>query len=393
MCGDFVLITFLRMLFGFVEFEATGGFPERFLNLCYINGITLWNVQNDGVKVKACTPIKAYKNIRKSAHNSGMKVRITRKRGLPFFFNNNKARVGVLVGVVISVAFLFSTTCVLWNVEITGNENIKSEILLNSLESYNVKVGAFKSKIDTNLVESELLKEYEDLSWVSINIFGTKAVLEVKENKEKPEVISDDTLMNVVARKDGKIILIQGHKGRNVVKENDYVLKGDLLVSGILINSDGSEKPIHATGKVFAETKTVFEKTIVREEMFKLVNKTSFGYRVYLLGIEIPVNFWRKGYKLYSGKNLLRSGDTQLPVGVSWSVFGELNESEVALTDNQAVLLALLDSVEGKRREFSDESEIIKCNYEKNVEENEICVKGIVVAKEDIAVEKEIFLE
>ena len=47
--------------------------------------------------------------------------------------------------------------------------------MLNSLESYNVKVGAFKSKIDTNLVESELLKEYEDLSWVSINIFGTKA--------------------------------------------------------------------------------------------------------------------------------------------------------------------------------------------------------------------------
>ena len=63
MCGDFVLITFLRMLFGFVEFEAIGGFPERFLNLCYINGITLWNVQNDGVKVKACTPIKAYRNI------------------------------------------------------------------------------------------------------------------------------------------------------------------------------------------------------------------------------------------------------------------------------------------------------------------------------------------
>ena len=29
----------------------------------------------------------------------------------------------------------------------------------------------------------------------------------------------------------------------------------------------------------------------------------------------------------------------------------------------------------------------------RNIEENEICVKGIVVAKEDIAVEKEIFLE
>lgn len=48
-----MIINFLRLILGFVEFEAKGGFPERFLNLCTVNGITLWQVQNDGVKVKA----------------------------------------------------------------------------------------------------------------------------------------------------------------------------------------------------------------------------------------------------------------------------------------------------------------------------------------------------
>ena len=62
-----MIINFLRLILGFGEFEAKGGFPERFLNLCTVNGITLWQVQNDGVKVKACTSVKAYKNIKKSA--------------------------------------------------------------------------------------------------------------------------------------------------------------------------------------------------------------------------------------------------------------------------------------------------------------------------------------
>ena len=128
-----MIIKLLRLLFGYIEFQATDGFPERFLNLCNINGITLWNVQNDGVKVEACTPIKAYKNIRKPAHKSGMKVKIIRKRGLPFFAKYNKARVGVLVGGVVSVVLLFLSSCVLWDVEVTGNTKMKSEQLLESL--------------------------------------------------------------------------------------------------------------------------------------------------------------------------------------------------------------------------------------------------------------------
>lgn len=388
-----MIINFLRLIFGFVEFEAKGGFPERFLNLCTVNGITLWQVQNDGVKVKACTPIKAYRNIRKPAHKSGMKVKITRKRGLPFFVKYNKARVGVLIGAFVSVVLLFLSSCVLWDVEVTGNTKIKNEELLESLSGYDVRVGSVKSEIDTKSVESQLLKEYPELSWASINIFGMKAVLEVKENKDMPEIIDDNIPMNIVAKKDGRIILVNGYSGTNVVKEKDVVLSGDLLISGIKINQDGSERAVRAKGKVFAETTTNLSAEISRFQEVKVISETNIRHKIYVLGVEIPLWVKCKGEKLYSGKKLLKGDSTMLPLGITWDVSYVLNYETIEMTEEQTELLSFSEVVKKKRNEFSDECEILKTEYKKKATEKGIVIENKVVAKENIALEKELFVE
>ncbi|MBR2877062.1 MAG: sporulation protein YqfD, partial [Clostridia bacterium] len=295
-----MIINLLRLILGFVEFEAKGGFSERFLNLCTINGITLWNVINDGVKVKACTDIKSYKRIRKSAHNSGMRVRITAKHGLPFFVKNNKARVGILIGAVLAVSFLAFSSCVIWDVEISGNDYVKSEALLESLEKNGVRVGALKGDIDTVSIAENLLEEYPEISWASINIFGTKAALEVKENTKKPDIINSDKPTNVVARKDGQILLVQGYRGTNAVKEGDVVVKGDLLISGITLMADGSEKLVHSFGKVYANTISRFDGEEALKKDVKLLKNAGVNYKIYLLGLEIPLYFRCEGKELYS---------------------------------------------------------------------------------------------
>ena len=389
-----MIIKLLRLIVGFVEFQASDGFPERFLNLCNINGITLWNVQNDGVKVKACTSIKAYKNIRKPAHKSGMTVRLLSKRGLPFFIKHNKTRVGVLVGVLISVLFLLLSSCVLWDVEVTGNTKMKSEQLLESLSSYNVKVGSVKSNIDTKTVEASLLKEYPELSWASINIYGMKAVLEVKENKEKPKIIDDDVPMNIVAKKDARIILVNGYSGTNVVKENDVVIAGDLLISGITINQDGSERLVRAKGKVFAETITFFSEESSRFQEVQVINESNVRYKIYLLGAEIPVGIKCKGEMLYNDKKLLKGDSTMLPLGVTWEASYVLNHENIELTDSQAELVSLLAVIKKKRSEFSAEDcEILKTEYAKKTTKTGIVIENRVVAKENVALEKEFFVE
>lgn len=388
-----MIINFLRLIFGFVEFEAKGGFPERFLNLCTVNGITLWQVQNDGVKVKACTPIKAYKNIKKSARNSGMKVKIIRKRGLPFFIKNNRVRAGVIVGLLLVICSLALSTCMLWNIEVRGNEKIKSEVLMESLNNNGVKIGAFKSKLDTIAIQNKLLDEYKELSWVSINIFGTKAVLEVKENSEKPKMADDTTPMNIVAKKDGQIVLVEGHKGANVVKEGDVVVKGDLLISGVTINADGSEKTVCATGKVFAKTLTNVYGECETKKKGNVLKSLGNKYYLYALGGEIPMFLKCKGEKLYKGENLLKSTSGELPFGIKWECLGEFQESEINFTENQSGLLALFNCVKEKREKFKVECEILQISYNKELKDGKVLVKCKVSAKENIAEEKEIFVE
>lgn len=388
-----MIINLLRLLLGFVEFEASGGFPERFLNLCTINGITLWNVQNDGVKVKACTSLKGYQNIRKSARKSGMKVKITRKRGAPFFIRNNKVRAGILVGISVAVLFLVYSSCVLWDVEVSGNEKIKSEALLESLENNGVKIGVFKSRLDTISIEGEILREYPDLAWVSINIFGTKAVLEIKENTAKPEIEDDKTPMNIVAEKDGQIVLIQGHRGTNAVKEGDVVVKGDLLISGVTTNSDGSEKTVRATGKVFAKTQGSINVHTSVTKSSKILEATDIKVYLYLLGIDIPLSYKSKGEELYNGEKLLKANNTKLPFGVLWDVSGSFGEKMIELTDNQATLLGLLSCVRNKRVEFGEECKLESVGFKKTTTETEVVINCKIEATEDIAIEKEFYLE
>lgn len=78
------IIRFLRFVFGYVEFCAEGGFPERFINLCSVYHVRLWDVKRVKDKLYAKTMLRDYKNIREAVRRSGVKTRIIKKTGLLF---------------------------------------------------------------------------------------------------------------------------------------------------------------------------------------------------------------------------------------------------------------------------------------------------------------------
>ena len=71
------LIRLFRFLSGYVVFSGKGGFPERFINLCSMNGISLWDAKSSSGTLHAKTSIKGYKRLRPCAKKSGMKIRIS----------------------------------------------------------------------------------------------------------------------------------------------------------------------------------------------------------------------------------------------------------------------------------------------------------------------------
>ena len=90
------IIELIRWLFGYINFRAFEGFPDRFINLCTKNQIPLWNIKNVGGRLSASTTIQGYLNIRECAKKSGMNVRVVEKKGLIFFLKKQALFVAFL---------------------------------------------------------------------------------------------------------------------------------------------------------------------------------------------------------------------------------------------------------------------------------------------------------
>ena len=81
------MLRVFRNITGYVKFYGKGVFPERFLNLCAKENILVWNSKVNVNEMTGCMHIHDYKNIKKIAKKSSMRLKITKKRGLPFLVN------------------------------------------------------------------------------------------------------------------------------------------------------------------------------------------------------------------------------------------------------------------------------------------------------------------
>lgn len=386
------MIKFLRLLKGYIIFCAEGGFPERFINLCRIKGVSLWNVKNDGVKVRAFTTEKEYELVKNAAENSGMALKIEKKCGLKFFAINHKWRCGALFGVFMAVFFWAVMSGFIWEVEILEVEGVNVENFTETLSEFGVKPGARKAKIDIQDVQNKLMNEYKELLWVSVNIFGTKAQVEMSVAVNEKSEADDKLPKNIVAKKDGTVTLVKGYFGENVVKEGDTVVQGQLLISGVTVNADGSENFVEAGGEVLAKTVTVSEVTQSLKETVKITTDSQERFNIYLFGLKIPLGKKPKGDFESESRIFWQSEESTLPLGVFRDENLSFYETTAKLSEKEAMLSALLESVTEKRTEFRD-AETEKAAYSFKGEKNAVTVTSKIECVEDIAKESPIEFE
>lgn len=386
------MIQILRLIKGYIEFCAEGGFPERFINLCNIRGINLWNVKNDGVKVVAFTTEREFQELKIPAENSGMTLKIIKSRGLKAFAKRHKWRCGAVLGIVLAFCFWIFMSGYIWEIEILETEGVNVEDFTESLEDLGVKIGARKSKIDIIQVQNQLMNEYSQLLWVSLNIFGGKVQVEMSEFIEQKEIIDTKTPVNIVASKKGEIVLVKGYNGVNAVKEGDNVTKGSLLISGVVKNFDGSEYFTHAKGEVFAKTKNNEKIICPYKNKFLITAQKESRYYLYVFSLKIPLTLKTKGEFPTESSKLLKSGETVLPFGIIREDNFTNLEKVVEYSPKQVRLSGLLEGVQMKREKYNQsELKSVKYDFVDNKQKVEINVK--INCIEDIAKEKRILTE
>lgn len=226
---------------GVLRIKITGKAPEKFINLCTVQNIALWDivVKNNGFF--ACIHLKDFFYIRPLVRKSKTRVRIVTGYGTPFIIKRMKKRKMMIAGSILFLFLLQYLLSYVWFVNISGAKTISAEKLQAEIYQRGLRPGVEKEKIDIKSLENQLLLDIPEISWVGIRFSGTCAEIEVVE-KTLPKQ-EDKAPAHVVALKDGVILEMIALAGECVVKKGDTVKQGDILIKGNT-HSDSAVDPL-----------------------------------------------------------------------------------------------------------------------------------------------------
>lgn len=253
------LMNFLR---GMVCVRLTGLFPERMVNLCAQAGIDFWAMEwLDEHTVRFTTRRHTLGLLEELAVRAGCQVERESSRGLPDFLGRFRTRYAFLAGLAFALCAVSFLSRFVLTVEVSGNEQVPSAVILSQLRRLGVRPGAYGPSLNRKQLAQEALVELKDLSWMAINLHGTRVEVIVREAIKEPERIDETGWFDIVAQADGIVTHIEPEQGDALVGDGDVVARGDVLISGTVTLEPPlySDQPTryyqtHARGRVWART-------------------------------------------------------------------------------------------------------------------------------------------
>ncbi len=391
-----VFVLLFRYLLGYVRFTVNGSFVERFINLCAKNHINIWHISKKNGVLSATMLIKDYKKLRSILAPTDLYTKISRRGGLPFVVERYKYRLGIVVGLALFIGIMMFFSSFIWNIKVVGNVRISESEILSVLSELGFKKGTLNKNLDITNIEQNLILKLPDLSWVSINISGSSADVEVLERRLPPDVTTDNPPCNIIAAKTGQIISMQVFDGQPVVKAGDAVEEGDLIVSGIIEDKKGNYQLKRASAVIIARTTIEKDFTVLLKE--KVTEKTGkVVKRKYLNAFEekFPLFIAKKlkgDYELIVYEKEIKIFGLILPVKILEYCYTEINTKEVNLTIETA-RERILEEIAKSEAENMKEINIINKELAENINETSLNVKVTYECEENIAILDEIELD
>ncbi len=187
--------------------------------------------------------------------NRRYKCELIRYYGKSYLINLVKVHKYMLLSLIISLFVLYILSNTIFKININTNDIKIKNIISKSLESNNISI--YKRKKSFNEIEKikeKILDDNEDnLEWIEIREKGCTYNVNVTPRIKKQNNISSDEPSDIVASKDGKILFITSSRGNKIKDKNDYVKKGEVIISGNIMKNDKVAYQVSSKGKVYGE--------------------------------------------------------------------------------------------------------------------------------------------
>ena len=321
---------------------VTGEETLRFVNLCRNNGIELRHLVRRENAIQMEIDAKNFKKLRPLVRKTHVKIHILNRHGPAFFFYRHKRRWWFLLGMTVFAGMIYILSLFVWQIDIDGNRKYTDALILQALAQMDVKTGCRKSEIDLPEIEEELRIMYNEITWVSASITGTKLQIELREgdlkisgssgggktgnvkrvenreNNSKTQNGESETDLpaNLVADEDAIITNLVVRRGTVAVRYGDEVKKGDVLIEGkvYIYNEDETLKKVDyltAEGDVFGKYQELYEKHYQRKHEVR--SYTGKNYR------ELGVAIVGKSFCLPVWENILKKQLEENTLSEVWS--------------------------------------------------------------------------
>ncbi|OUN24850.1 sporulation protein YqfD [Pseudoflavonifractor sp. An85] len=388
----------LNLLLGYAVIQVTGAFPERFLNLCAQNRCAFWRLHwldNNTLQVRVY--LADLTQLEDLAQRAGCEMEVLSRRGGTAQARRLSKRWGFMAGLVLCVLAVSILSQFVLVVEVVGNEEVPSAVILTQLERLGVHPGVYAPSIVQKEVANEALTAMPELAFLAINVYGTRVVVQVEEAERKPELLDESTPADIVAAADGIIEDIQTSAGEPLFADGDIVAKGEVLISGTIpLYEQNIEKPyagdlvVHATGTVTARTWRTLEERLpltVPTKVYDGEKETS--YQVKLLGLEL--DFFEKssifpdGYDKITNTESLELGGYTWPVSLTTTTYRSYTVQEQTVDQKQGEELLKKLLVQRLERLLDvGEGEILQQDFVTRVEGDTLVVSLVAECREQI---------
>ena len=245
----------LNRLRGQLRIRVECAFPERVLNLCGARDLSFWDLEWESAAAFTCRISRRdYAVLRQAAGRLGCTLTVVDREGAPFFLSRFRGRQALLAGLVGGGLALFLGSFFIWDFQIEGNETVPEERILRALENAGVRTGTFGLSLAGEDIRNHVLLEVPELSWIAVNVSGCRASVQVRERKEPPALLDQQTPANVVARRAGQVLEVRDWNGRAAVLPGSGVTEGQLLISGVEDTDTFGARMLAGMGSVTART-------------------------------------------------------------------------------------------------------------------------------------------
>lgn len=251
----------INWVLGYGVVEAEGAFPERLLNLCAQERVPFWGVVwRNETALSLRVRLRWVRRLEELGERAMCTVRVEGRRGLSAAFLRWRKRGGFVAGMALAFFAVAVLSRFVLVVEVTGNEEVPSAVILSQLQRLGVRPGVYGPGMDRIALANEALLSLPELSFLSMNLYGTRLEVVVREATKAPELLEEEVPADVVAAADGIILDIHTAAGSPLFEAGDTVTEGEVLISGDVAlrrpegMEDGALLVVRAAGEVRART-------------------------------------------------------------------------------------------------------------------------------------------